>query len=83
MEENREWGPTINGGQRKRSQAKESTTELMYNLRGTCEGTHTMEDMRHLVCNENTRDLKKNRKKKRVKEWPVVVDTCWGYGIGF
>ena len=83
MEENREWGPTINGGQRKRSQAKESTTELMYNLRGTCEGTHTMEDMTYLVWNTNTRDLKRNKRKQGVKEWPLVVDTCWRCGNEF
>ena len=42
-----------------------------------------MEDMKHIVWNENTRDFKRNRKKKGVKEWPLVVDTCWRCGIGF
>ena len=70
-------------GQRKRTQLKESTAEVIHNLRGDCEEGHTLEDMKHLVSNENTKYLKRNRKKKGVKEWPLVVDTCWGYGIEF
>ena len=46
----------------KQVQAKESTTEVTQDLRGDCERGHMMEDMRHHCCNENYRDLKRNRK---------------------
>ena len=50
------------GGWQKRARAKESTTEVTHNLRGDCEREHTVEDMSYLHCNNNPKDLKKNRK---------------------
>ena len=83
MEENRDGRPNTNGGRRKRTHVKESTTEVIHDLRGNYEGTHTMEDMTYLVWNTNTRDLKRNKRKQGVKEWPLVVDTCWRCGNEF
>ena len=40
---------------------------------------HTMEDMKHLVSNEDKKYLKRNR----TKVLPLVVDTCWGCGHEF
>ena len=62
-----------------RTQVRESTTEVVGNLRGNCEEGHTMEDVKYLVSNEDRNYLKRNRN----KEWPLIVDTCWGCGNGF
>ena len=47
MEDKREGQSETNGGRRKISRAKESTTEVTHDLRGDYERRHTMEDMRY------------------------------------
>ena len=69
MDAKREGRLETGGGQQKRARAKESTTEVIVNLRGDGEIGHTMEDMGHCYCNYNPKSF--------------VVDTCWGCGIGF
>ena len=64
MEEKREGRPNTKGGQQKRTRVKDPTTEGIHDLKGGCERTHTMEEMKHCVWNENTRDVKRNRKKR-------------------
>ena len=83
MDNKREGRSETGGGRRKRARAKDSTTEVTGNLRGKFGIGHTIEDMRHLYCNDNTKDLQRNRKSRGEREWPLVVDTCWGCRIGF
>ena len=79
LETNRGVGRHDNGGQRRRARVKDSCTEVVGNLRGNYEEGHTMEDMKYLVSNEDRNYLKRNRN----KEWPLIVDTCWGCGHEF
>ena len=83
MDDKKEGRSETSGRRQKRARAKESTTEVTGNSRGDCKIGHTMEDTRHLYCNDNQKDLKRNRRSRGNKERPLVVDICWVCGKGF
>ena len=64
MDDKREWRSETGGGRQKRSRAEKSTAYVTHDLRGDCENGHTMGDMRYLYCNDNPKDLKRNRKSR-------------------
>ena len=61
MDYTREGQSETGGGQQKKARAIKSTPEVTHDLREDCKGRHTIEDTRHLYCNENPKVLKRNR----------------------
>jgi hypothetical protein len=79
METERDEGGADKRVRRRRTRVNDSSTAVVSNLRGDCVMGHTMEDMKHLVSNDDQKYLKRNR----TKVLPLVVDTCWGCGHEF